>query len=61
MEPTTEEIMTTYPKMPCKCGRMARVHPETGKALQHRLGPTHSSAYGAKRAYRKATWCPEAS
>lgn len=59
MEPTTEEIMTGWPKMACKCGRTPRVHPETGAARKHRLGRTHPVAFGAKRKYRKATWCPE--
>ncbi|MGH2360196.1 MAG: hypothetical protein ACRDGM_06600, partial [bacterium] len=49
----------TCPKMPCKCGRLARVHPETGKAWRHRPSKKHPAFFGAKRKYRKGIWCPE--
>ena len=55
MEPTTEEIMTTYPKLLCKCGRLVRVHPETGKPQKHRTGKSQPMT----KAKRRATWCPE--
>ena len=60
MEETKAETLDpmTCPKMPCKCGRMARVHPETGVPFPHRLGRAHPVAFGTKRSYRKETWCP---
>lgn len=61
MEPMTEEIMTTYPKQPCLCGRGVRVHPETGAPRKHRIGKKHpASVVGPMpKNKRRQTWCPE--
>lgn len=63
MEETKAEAVTldpmACPKMPCKCGREARVHPETGKAFKHRIGPAHPGHLGMHKSKRRETWCPE--
>lgn len=48
----------TCPTIPCRCGRQARVHPETGKPFNHRPGVRHPSA-PKKRVERKSMWCPD--
>lgn len=51
-----------FPKMLCKkCGRMAHVHPETGKPQKHHVGKEFKDKDGKKlsRKARKQTWCPE--
>lgn len=61
MEASPEKVTLNpmlCPKMPCKCGRMARVHPETGKAFKHRPGSAHPNV-GKNRGKRKGSWCPE--
>lgn len=55
----TEEVLTTYPKLLCVCGRMARVHPETGKARKHHPGKNHPTLTHLSKEKRKAGWCPE--
>ena len=59
MEYTTEEIMTGWPKMPCICGRMVRVHPETGKAAPHHPANSHPTLTHYSKEQRKKLWCPE--
>jgi len=63
MEETKVEAVTLdpmkCPTMPCKCGRAARVHPETGKAFKHRIGRAHPAFPGMGKSKRRELWCPE--
>jgi hypothetical protein len=59
MEPTTEEIMTGYPKVLCRCGRQVRVHPETKAPRKHRIGREHPDFRGMGKSKRREKWCPE--
>lgn len=59
MEPDVTLDPMKCPTMPCKCGRLARVHPETGKAFKHRIGRSHPSYLGLGKSKRREGWCPE--
>jgi hypothetical protein len=43
----------------CKCGRIPRLNPETGKLTRHRIGKEHPSFTAMAREKRKEMWCPE--
>lgn len=59
MEPTITVDPMKCPTMPCKCGRQARVHPETGKPFRHKVGRAHPAFPRMAKAKRRDTWCPE--
>jgi hypothetical protein len=48
-----------FPTMPCKYGREAHVHPETGQPLKHRIGKEHPTFPGMGKSKRRGKWCPE--
>lgn len=57
---TSAASMTwTRSPVPCKCGRIPRINPETRKLSKHRVGKNHPGFKDMNREKRKEMWCPE--